>query len=399
MSKSNRSTEIELILSCSKISVNAADIERTRSLLQQDLEWNFIIQTALRHGVMPLLFRNLRRYHSEVVPKVVLDNLQQHFVANAIHISLLAKELVNILELFKSHGIAAIPFKGPTLALLAYNDITLRQSGDLDILVKESNLDKAEQLLVSRGYVPAASSLRETGKVQVFINDKDKIAIDLHWRLAPQVIRSPREQEALWSRAQFISFNNTQTLTLSIEDLLLFLCIHACKSRHTWDKLIWACDIAELSRTHSNIYWEQLLQRADKLAVERMLLLGFSIAHTLLDLTLPETMAHRIRTDKVVNRLTEDVRERIFQGTKAQEWPQQKLRRIRFHLRTREHLRDRLPIYLYNIKSLLTPNEQDHSFISLPRYLSFLYYLIRPIRLGIKYSVNSLNKIKSKNAI
>jgi len=260
MSRSNKSTEIELILSCSKIGVNAADIERTRSLLQEELEWESIIQTALRHGVMPLLFRNLRRYHNAAVPKVVLDNLQQHFFANATQISLLAKELVNILELFKSYGIAAIPFKGPTLALQAYNDITLRQFGDLDILVKESNLDKAEQLLVSKGYIPIASPLRETSKVQLFINDKDKIAIDLHWRIAPQVIRSPIEQKALWSRAEIISFNNNSTLTLSTEDLLLFLCIHGCKSRHTWDKLIWVCDIAELSRTHSNINWDHMLQ-------------------------------------------------------------------------------------------------------------------------------------------
>ena len=399
MSRSNKSTEIELILSCSKIGVNAADIERTRSLLQEELEWESIIQTALRHGVMPLLFRNLRRYHNAAVPKVVLDNLQQHFFANATQISLLAKELVNILELFKSYGIAAIPFKGPTLALQAYNDITLRQFGDLDILIKESNLDKAEQLLVSKGYIPIASPLRETSKVQLFINDKDKIAIDLHWRIAPQVIRSPIEQEALWSRAEFISFNNNSTLTLSTEDLLLFLCIHGCKSRHTWDKLIWVCDIAELSRTHSNIDWDHMLQRAAKLNVGRMLLLGLSIAHNLLNMTLPETIAHRIQTDKVVNRLTEDVRERIFQGTKVQGGLQQKLKRIRFHLRTRKYLRNRIPLYLYSIKYVLTPNKQDHSSISLPRYLSFIYYLVRPIRLVAKYSLSSLNKSKNNNEI
>ena len=254
-------------------------------------------------------------------------------------------------------------------------------------------------MLISRGYAAIASPLCDTIKVQVFINDKDKVAIDLHWQIAPLVIRSPVEQEALWSRAELMSFNNVPTLTLATEDLLLFLCIHGCKFRHTWDKLIWVCDIAALSQAHANINWDQLLQRAEKLDVERMLLLGLSLAHHLLDMALPESIARRLQTDTVVTQLTNDVRERIFQGTKAQEWPQQKLKRIAFDLRTRGHPRNWIPLCLYVIKSLLIPHDKDYSFISLPRSLSFLYYLIRPIRLGVKYSLSSLNKIKNKNAI
>jgi hypothetical protein len=48
----------------------------------------------------------------------------------------------------------------------------------------------------------------------------------------------------------------------------------------------------------------------------------------------------------------------------------------------RERLRDRVPYLLYHLPGyLLTPNEKDRAFLPLPTSLSFLYYLIRPIRL------------------
>lgn len=389
MSKSNKPKELELLASCSRIYSDSADIARTRTLLQEEWNWDSVIETAIRHGVMPLLFRNLRRYHHRIVPEAALNHLQQHFLTNATQISLLARELIAIIKLFDSHGIAAIPFKGPLLALQVYNDITLRQFGDLDILIKKSDLEKARRLLMTRGYVPIMLPLRNTVKVQFLINHTSKTGIDLHWQIAPLVIRAKSEQEAFWSRAESITFNHTPMPTLSMEDLLLFLCIHGCKVGHMWEKLIWVCDIAELSRTHSNIDWDHLLQRAEKLDVERMLLLGLALAHQLLGMALPEIIAQRIRHDNVVTQFVEETRASIVQGTQAPGESRQTAKKSKYpyHPSMRKQIRDRIPLYLYRLKFLLIPNELDRSFIALPRALSFLYYLIRPIRLGVVYGL------------
>ena len=47
----------------------------------------------------------------------------------------LAKKLLEILALLDREGVRAIPFKGPTLAVKAYGDLTLRPFSDLDIFV------------------------------------------------------------------------------------------------------------------------------------------------------------------------------------------------------------------------------------------------------------------------
>jgi hypothetical protein len=52
-------------------------------------------------------------------------------------------ELIRILNCLESHGIAAIPFKGPTLAESVYGNLALREFSDLDILVRQSDFPRA----------------------------------------------------------------------------------------------------------------------------------------------------------------------------------------------------------------------------------------------------------------
>jgi hypothetical protein len=60
-------------------------------------------------------------------------------------------------------------------------------------------------------------------------------------------------------------------------------------------------------------------------------------------------------------------------------------------LRTRERVRDRVAYCTFFFRSkhngrrVLSPTSTDRSILALPRSLSFLYYVIRPIRLLLKY--------------
>jgi hypothetical protein len=63
-----------------------------------------------------------------------------------------------------------------------------------------------------------------------------------------------------------------------------------------------------------------------------------------------------------------------------------------FYLRTRERVRDKARYAWYLLGHplrrsvrIVTPNYRDRAVIALPRYVAFLYYFIRPIRLTAKY--------------
>ena len=68
---------------------------------------------------MPLLYPQLNTLRPGVVPEAVLRQLRDDFHQNAIRNLFLTGELVRLLDVLNSNGIIAVPYKGPTLAVLA----------------------------------------------------------------------------------------------------------------------------------------------------------------------------------------------------------------------------------------------------------------------------------------
>jgi hypothetical protein len=66
-------------------------------------------------------------------------------------------------------------------------------------------------------------------------------------------------------------------------------------------------------------------------------------------------------------------------------------RHAEFHVGVRERLRDRVwPYWMRRGALSWTPNAHDRTFVSLPRWLSALYYVIRPFRLLWRHGMPSL---------
>ena len=59
----------------------------------------------------------------------------------------LTAELLRLFNLFDQAEIPAISFKGPVLTQLLYGDFSLREFSDLDIVVREADVSKAEDIL------------------------------------------------------------------------------------------------------------------------------------------------------------------------------------------------------------------------------------------------------------
>src|SRR2546421_12805708 len=85
--------EIALLLCCARTHINEQAAERIRHLLHQSIDWTYLIQTASKHQVVPLLYRSLSNTCSDDVPKPILAQLRTHFHANALRNLLLTAEL------------------------------------------------------------------------------------------------------------------------------------------------------------------------------------------------------------------------------------------------------------------------------------------------------------------
>jgi hypothetical protein len=253
---------------------------------------------------------------------------------------------------------------------------------DLDILIHKQHVAKARELLVSQGYRPQfelndsqEAAFVRTYSAQSLLRDDGKVAVDLHWTMTSRDFGFPLEPERLWDKLEPISLGGKEVLTLSPENLLLFLCVHGGK--HGWERLGWICDIAELIRIRDAMDWRMVMDQARVLKSERMLSLGLYLASDLLGAPLPKEVRAKVSSDPAVKSLARQVGERLFGEVLPgvfESW--------RFQVRIRDRLWDGCR-YCFGL--VMTPTGLELTLIPLPAVLFPLYYVIRPMRLVLKH--------------
>src|SRR5262249_36016098 len=125
----------------------------------------------------------------DLVPQELLRSLQHYYCTVVVHNARMATALVEIIGILQKRAIPVRPLKGPTLAALAYGDITLREFGDLDLLIRKRDLAAAIDALTAQNFVHSTSD-RADGRVQserkyhVLRRSGDDFWVDLQWMIA-----------------------------------------------------------------------------------------------------------------------------------------------------------------------------------------------------------------------
>lgn len=391
--------EEQVLLLCARLRLTPEGFKRLRTLAQEELEWDYVLELAGRHGLIPLLHHHLGAACLEYVPQGVWDRLRSKVYRNAAWNMLLAAELLRILAVFEAAGISAIPFKGPALAALVYGDLSLRQFSDLDILVHRHDVPQARKLLCSHGYRPILSltDAQETEFCKYynnyeFVHDPKQILLELHWEVIRWFLSLPLDSQGMWQRLEKRLMGGQRVFNLSPEDALLVICVHSAV--HCWERLAWTCDVATLIEQSPELDWNKVMDLAHKTKSERMLGLGLFLAHELLETSLPSHVGEMVQSDPAVKFLALKVRNHLF-GPRDQG--------SRFFAETRFHLQIRANLWFkarHLFHALFSPSDEDLAFLPLPPGCFFLYYFIRPMRLIGKYllRLESFRRVKGYDA-
>jgi Uncharacterised nucleotidyltransferase len=389
----DRRPESELLLLCGRTRLKPDKAQRLRELLEKGIDWNYLVQQALYHGTIPLLFRNLSLICPDGIPKATLNQLRDCSNGIARSNLCLTGELLHLLNLFRERGIRALPLKGPVLAAAAYGNLSLRQFCDLDILVDKANMVKAKEMLISQGYNPKLSLTADQEKAHLeshhdygFVRSRDGSVVEIQWNITQSSFAFPFDFADLWKRRAVIFLAGEKVYTLRREDLLLVLCVHGAK--HQWEQLKWICDIAEfVVSCHDTIDWDRLAVRARAQGGQRMLFLGLYLAYDLIGANLPDQVLKIIHHDSQIKLLAGLVRQGLFRDRSQPA----ELRNERpfFYWKVRERVGDKLAIawryFPEYFLRMVVPTYRDRTFLKLPAFLSLGYYLVRPLRLATKY--------------
>lgn len=376
--------EHELLLLCAHRGDAANVRARLAELAAPKLDWDYLHLTARRHAVLPLLFKGLEA--ADGVPEGFRARLRDEFRRNATRNTLLAGELARLARLFESEGVPLLAYKGPALAQQAFGDITLRRYVDLDLIVRRRDAKRAGVLLQSLGYrKPEGLTeahedflLRRQHNL-AYTRDGGLMIVELHWEVAPAHFAAVPIGEGVWGGATSVRLFGAEVRCPSPEDLLLALAVHGTK--HLWERLAWVCDVAALVNSQADFDWHGVLRRARESRVERMLLLALRLARGLSGAKLPGWLLKDSDNGSGVgglSGLSAEVTAVMFSGSEYE--PIGFVRNVRFNLRARARLRERLDY----LRFILTPTDGDLAAVSLPARMSFAYYLLRPLRLALK---------------
>ena len=387
--------ELDLLLHCARTCLDSQRIQRVTSLLQDSLDWATVTQMAFRHGVMPLLYRSLQTTSPSLIPPATFGQLQNAFRQNMVRNAFMARELVTLLDLFTAHGIMAIPFKGPTLAVLAYGHLSLRQFGDLDFFVPKRDIPRAATILFSHGYQARDQSNHEcpsdplAEKYHTFIRKDGLVGVDLQWMIADNHFSFQLDHEDWQTGLGPVSLSGSSVMSFPPEVMLLILCVHG--SKHQWTRLQWVCDVAELLRAFPELDWERVTRYASRYGSQRMLALGVLYAHDLLGTTLPTEVLGRFAQDEEAASLVRDLRPQLDSDG---EGVHDSVDPSVFYLWMRGCWWDKVKYAIYLcIKRKAVAKEQ--SSCPPPVSLTFLYYLLWLFLKVGKYGLRS-QRIKKR---
>ncbi len=375
--------EDELLLCCARTDVNSEIRDKILFLIQNDIDWDYLLKLASRHRLVPLLYHNINSICPEMVPETILADLKDYFNANVRKNLMMTGELIKVLNLLESEGITAVPYKGPVLASMAYGNIGLREFGDIDIFIEKEEIVKAKEILVSSGYQIhlQLNSLQETMYFKFQREYKFKscndVYIEIKWKFSVTSFSFLVDMEQIFNQEHIdVEVNGYLFSSIPLEFLLLVLCIH--NAGHYWSNLTWLCDISGLIGKYS-INWHDLIVDSSKLGIKRILLINLFLANDLLGLELPLVVQDELNLDQSIKKVSMLIKKRYFFKDKNKLGL---IDKIVLRIKIRENFRNEIKDFV-NLMLIPTPNILKSR--SLPIYLFPIYYLIRIIDLIKRY--------------
>ena len=381
--------EVELLVRCARSELETDRSSRVEALVQEDLNWEFLLELARRHGVTPLLHSQLTMVAEPAIPDLVLECLQNAVRHNAEWNLHLTSELRRLLDRFDEEDISVIPYKGPVLAQYAYDSLALREFADLDILIRRQDVQKVKSLLESDGYrltnFTPFPGYRENDILRrntvilprpefAFYQGSNAIKVELRWQLGSGLRSFDVPFDEFWARHDEMTMAGRSVQSLSPEDRILVLTTHGWK--HHWHRLEWICGIAAVLRRDEELSWPLVFARARELGRHKETLCSLLIAAKLLHVDLPESVCNRVRTNPGVVSLASESSARVINNFTSEPDP---VSGLVFDLKVCENSVDALSLLLHVI---FYPRTPEYEFVPLPRRLHPVYYLIRPCRLA-----------------
>lgn len=360
--------------------------ERNRAVTEaaKGIDWPRFLATVHKHRVEALAYDGLKQADVDL-PGEVQEQLSARANSAAMAALAMARETVRLQRALDERTIPNITVKGVSLGLIAYGDIGLKQSLDIDLLTTPAHAAAACEILEAMGYrmiVPdgvhdqrleGASFQRfaRTLKDITFHNPATGIRIELHWRLFDNRRLLPGIDAA--SPTQKVMLGGEALRTLADAPLFAYLAAHGTLSG--WARMKWPADINAFLSARDEAGKAALYRSAVEQGADRTARVAFALCAQLFGATIPADAAKDIERDPVAREMAETALASLSHGggtedyaTYSSQWWAVQRDRMRL-----------MPGAGYALAELrqFSASPVDRANIALPGPLRFIYLLLR----------------------
>jgi hypothetical protein len=184
------------------------------------VDWDRLSATAERHGVLPIVGANLRRCDRQALrlPEETVGRLEMAIFENAAIRERDADRLAQGLARLREVDLEAMLLKGAALTLSIYEEPWVVTSLDVDLSLRPGRTwkkDKGEERKIRKALYTQGVECDLEAHHDVTMNGV-----------------LPIDFERIWREARQVKFRGVDAWVMSYEDLLISLCINACRKRY-----------------------------------------------------------------------------------------------------------------------------------------------------------------------
>lgn len=249
----------------------------------EQADWEAARWAVQVHGIGPLLDRAAEFWlDADALHPTLRTYLAEQRRLSAERVTLLLRDLAEILRACAQEQIAVIPLKGSLLATQYYAEPGLRPMNDLDLLVRPADEPRMLSLLARLRYQPIARSQKHLmlarpeahGPVVSYTGEHpdNPRSLDLHTRLAEHFwgIRYDLTDEA-WADSAPSRLQGVEARVLEPATLLHHLAIHASSDAIARRlRLLHLADIALVAAKLGQADWERIVAGAQRRDEQRL---------------------------------------------------------------------------------------------------------------------------------
>lgn len=308
------SREKELILSCLQSIHCSRACARCTETIANSLDWNWILKVSAHANISSLFIHQLRSLGLDgSVPTDIRRKLERHYYAVGHRNSLILRQTDELCRKMADAGVDMVVLKGTALQVDVWRNLSLREIGDVDLLVRPEDLVQAENVLRDAGYLPienfqpADYYRRHHHHLAPYFHPKAacRIPVEIHHDIAQPKGPNRLPMKDFWKSAREIEFDHCRYRVLSPENLLMHLCIQMSFLRNFLGQIRYCMDISQAAaRFGSVLDWDYVVETAFRYRIINYIYYSLYFSGYFAKAPIPQNMLERMKTQVSVRHVS-----------------------------------------------------------------------------------------------